>query len=42
MSRVSFKRYFKTLSHRKMRRSNLFFPKGNGGNKIFDYEWELY
>lgn len=36
------KRYFKRVSHRKVRRSKLIFGKGNRSNKIFDYKWEIW
>lgn len=39
---MSRKRFLKTQSHRKVRRSKLNFRKGNGSNKIFDYWWELW
>lgn len=39
---MSRKRYLKTLSHRKARRSMQSFRKGNLSNRLFDYWWELY
>lgn len=40
MWRSKSSKYIKRLSHRKIRRYKGYLPKGNSGNKLFDFWWE--
>ena len=39
---MSRKRFLKNQSHRKVRRSQHTFGKGNRSNRLFDYWWVLW